>query len=97
MDIYVNVAGGIQVKDTATDLSIALSLLSSFSDKSIPIDFVSFGEIALDGTLRGVYSSDKRLERIKRSNKRAVYPEKNNGMSNVKDLFTFLRRMDNES
>lgn len=97
MDIYVNVAGGLQVKDTATDLSIALSLLSSFSDKSIPIDFVSFGEIALDGTLRGVYSSDKRLERIKRSNKKAVYPEKNNGMSNVKDLFTFLRRMDNES
>jgi len=97
MDVYVNVAGGLQIKDTATDLAIALSLLSSFSDKSIPVDFVSFGEIALDGTLRSVYGSEKRLDRINRSNKTGLYPDKKNGMHDVKDLFSFLRRIGNGS
>lgn len=52
-DLFVNLAGGLEILEPAADLPIALALLSIFWSKPVP-KLVSFGEIGLLGELREV-------------------------------------------
>lgn len=54
LDAYINVVGGMKLDEPAADLPIALSLVSNLTDKVIPDDLVSFGEIGLAGEMRAV-------------------------------------------
>jgi DNA repair protein RadA/Sms len=74
-DVFVNVAGGIRVDEPAVDLAIALSVASSFRDRSAPHDAVVFGEIGLTGEVRGVGRSAARIaEAAAMGFKRAIVP-----------------------
>jgi len=53
-DIYVNVAGGMKVGEVAIELALALALYSALTQKSLPKDLVSFGELSLSGEIRPV-------------------------------------------
>jgi DNA repair protein RadA/Sms len=61
-DVYLNVAGGLRLKETAVDLAVAAALLSSLSDTVIPHGTVLFGEIALSGAVRAVSQTEARLK-----------------------------------
>ena len=61
-DVYLNVAGGLRLKETAVDLAVAAALLSSLSDTVIPHGTVLFGEIALSGAIRPVSQTEARLK-----------------------------------
>ena len=61
-DVYLNVAGGLRLKETAADLAVAAALLSSLSDTVIPHGTVLFGEIALSGAVRPVGQTEARLK-----------------------------------
>ena len=77
-DIFINVTGGLQIKEPACDLAILCALASSF--KEIPVDFktVLIGEVGLTGEIRGVNSIEKRLlEAKKKGFERAVIAEAN--------------------
>lgn len=77
-DTFINVTGGLQIKEPASDLAILCSLASSF--KEIPVDFktVLIGEVGLTGEIRGVNSIEKRLlEAQKMGFERAVIAEAN--------------------
>ncbi|OEF96388.1 DNA repair protein RadA [Vulcanibacillus modesticaldus] len=77
-DAYVNVAGGVKLAETGIDLSIAVSIASSFRDKATgPFD-VFIGEIGLTGEVRGISRVEQRvLEAKKLGFKRVIIPEKN--------------------
>ena len=60
-DVYVSAVGGIRAAEPACDLAIALSILSSFHNISIPEDVVAFGEVGLAGDVRQVVAADRRL------------------------------------
>jgi len=60
-DVFVNVAGGMRVSETASDLAIALALQSSLREKPLPKGLVAFGEVGLSGELRPVYNGEERL------------------------------------
>ena len=60
-DVFVNVAGGIRINETASDLAIALALRSSLREQPLPRGLVAFGEIGLAGELRPVYNGEERL------------------------------------
>lgn len=60
-DVFVNVAGGVRVQETAADLGIATAIVSSYLDRSVPSDVVAFGEIGLTGEVRAVAQSLSRL------------------------------------
>ena len=62
MDVYLNVAGGIKIKEPAADLAIAAALLSAINDKPIKKETVIFGEISLSGALRATSQAEKRLK-----------------------------------
>lgn len=66
LDVYVNVAGGLQLDEPATDLAIAVSLISSLLDKAVPGQSVAFGEIGLGGEVRGVSNAQARVEEAAR-------------------------------
>jgi DNA repair protein RadA/Sms len=81
-DTFINVTGGLQIKEPACDLAILCALASSF--KEIPIDFktVLIGEIGLTGEIRGVNSIEKRLLEAKKMGfERAVIAEANTEVS----------------
>lgn len=91
MDIYVNIAGGLQIEDTGLDLAVAVSLVSSFMDRALPDDLVAFGEIGLDGTVRSVQGTDRRTERIKSSKfKTVLSPDGDSPVNEVRQLMKII-------
>lgn len=61
-DVYLNVAGGFRVKETAADLAVALSLISVRGDAPIPQNFMALGEIGLTGEIMPVSRVTLRLK-----------------------------------
>ncbi len=61
-DVYLNVAGGLRVKEPAADLAVAAALLSSLTGTVIPPGTAVFGEIALSGAIRPVGQTEARLK-----------------------------------
>ncbi len=66
-DILVNAAGGLKIEEPGADLSIALSIASSFYDTAVKPGLVAVGEIGLSGELRTVAQLDRRIQEAARS------------------------------
>lgn len=64
-DIYVNVAGGMRLRDVAADLPIALAIYSSQTERTPATTIASFGEITLAGEVRRAVGSERRLHAVK--------------------------------
>ncbi|OAA29751.1 DNA repair protein RadA [Kosmotoga arenicorallina S304] len=90
LDIYVNVAGGLQLSDPGVDLAMASSIVSAFLDRPLPEGFAAFGEIGLDGSIRPAMFSDRRIDRLKNSGFTSIYSP--DGQIIVKDIKEFLKR-----
>jgi DNA repair protein RadA/Sms len=74
-DIYVNVAGGLMLRETAIDLGVAAAIVSSFKEKPIDGQTVVIGELGLSGEVRRVKKLRERLaEAAKLGYGRAVVP-----------------------
>ena len=61
-DIFLNVAGGMKIAETAADLAVAAALLSSVAGRPAPPRSVFFGEVALSAELRQVAQAESRLK-----------------------------------
>ena len=61
-DVFVNVVGGIRVQETAADLPVLLSVLSSLRDAPLPEKTIAFGEVGLSGEIRPVPNGEERLK-----------------------------------
>lgn len=60
-DVFVNVAGGVRITETAADLAIVAAVASSF--RNVPLDsrMVCIGEVGLTGEIRAVRHAARRL------------------------------------
>ena len=61
-DVFINVVGGMQVKEPAVDLPLAIAIISSVFEKPVPEGTAAFGELGLTGEVRSVYYSDLRIK-----------------------------------
>ncbi len=61
-DVYVNVAGGVTVSETAADLAVIGAIISSYRNRPILNDVVIFGEVGLSGEVRSVPDAEKRIK-----------------------------------
>jgi DNA repair protein RadA/Sms len=78
MDVYVNVVGGLKLLEPATDLSVALALVSSIRDVVVPEDILAFGEIGLAGEIRSVSHCEQRIKEAARLGfRKVIIPEDN--------------------
>ena len=89
-DVFVNVVGGVKVTETSADLTLILSLISSFRNRPLPQDLVIFGEVGLAGEIRPVPSGQERIsEAAKHGFKRAIVPFGNMPKKSIKGMEVF--------
>ncbi|MBQ3943770.1 MAG: DNA repair protein RadA, partial [Elusimicrobia bacterium] len=60
-DVFINVVGGIKIKETASDLAIACAIASANNGVVCPDKTVIFGEVGLAGEVRAVSQIRERL------------------------------------
>ncbi len=78
MDCYVNIVGGLKADEPASDLAVALSIVSSLKDAVIDSGTICFGEIGLAGELRTVNNCEKRIRECERLGfKKCIIPRQN--------------------
>jgi DNA repair protein RadA/Sms len=77
-DVFVNIAGGIEIDEPAADLGVAAAIASSLRNLSISPETAVFGEIGLTGEIRGVLQAHDRAREAKHLGfKRLIVPESN--------------------
>jgi DNA repair protein RadA/Sms len=63
-DVFVNLVGGLEIEETATDLPLALALASSLRARALPQSLAVFGELGLTGEVRPVAFGEERLREL---------------------------------
>jgi DNA repair protein RadA/Sms len=51
-DVFVSVAGGLEIDEPAADLGVAAAIASSFRNRPVPAGTALFGEVGLGGEVR---------------------------------------------
>ena len=87
-DVFVNISGGIKIKESSADLAVIAAIISSFRNRPISKESAFIGEVSLTGEIKDVYSIDLRLKEAQAQGiKKAIIAEK----TNLKlDLKTFV-------
>ncbi len=59
-DVFVNIAGGLEVDEPAADLGVVTAIVSSFKNVTVDPHTAVFGEIGLTGEIRGAMQASVR-------------------------------------
>jgi len=79
-DVFVNVVGGLRVREPAVDLAVAVAIASSYYNRPVHHDLAIFGEVGLAGELRRVGQAERRLrEMAKLGFRRGLMPAGRDG------------------
>ena len=73
LDAFVNVVGGMQLREPAGDLAVAVALASSVYDRALPPDAVFVGEVGLGGEVRTVSQVERRIAEASNLGMKKVY------------------------
>lgn len=65
-DVYVKVAAGLKLQETAVNLGIIMSMVSSIYNKGLPTDTVFVGEVGLTGEIKPVPHIESRIKEVDR-------------------------------
>jgi DNA repair protein RadA/Sms len=77
-DVFVSVAGGLQVSEPAADLGVAAAVASSFRNRPLPAGTVVFGEVGLGGEVRSSGQAGLRVrEAAQMGFTRCILPARN--------------------
>ena len=60
-DVYINIAGGLDLSEPAADLPLLAAVASSVRNTVIPQDWAVMGEVGLAGEVRAVSQIDRRV------------------------------------
>lgn len=59
-DVFVNIVGGLKLREPAADLAVAMAIASSKLKKPLPATMATMGELGLSGEIRKVSQAQKR-------------------------------------
>ena len=77
-DVYVNIAGGMNIEEPAADLSVVAAVASSVRNRGLSPSTAVFGEVGLSGEIRGIPQAPLRIrEAVQMGFSRVVLPEAN--------------------
>ncbi|MBQ8202140.1 MAG: DNA repair protein RadA [Clostridia bacterium] len=65
-DVYINVAGGLELSEPAADLALCMAVVSSLKDMSVGADVAVMGEVGLAGEVRAIPQCDRRIAECQR-------------------------------
>ena len=60
-DVYINVAGGLELSEPAADLALCVAVASSLKDQPVGPDVAVMGEVGLAGEIRTVPQCERRV------------------------------------
>ena len=66
LDVYINIVGGLSLRETSCDLPVCLSMASSMLDRPIGDKTIAIGEVGLGGEVRSVPNLELRLKEAER-------------------------------
>jgi DNA repair protein RadA/Sms len=90
-DIFVNVAGGFRLDETAADLALLCAVAASFKDQVVPAGTAVFGEVGLGGEVRAVPMAEPRLNEAARMGfSRVILPASNADRLSTKSPLALL-------
>ena len=73
LDVFVQVTGGVRLREPGADLAVAAALLSSLHNRPTPADALYLGEVGLGGEVRPVSALDRRLAEAQRLGFRTAF------------------------
>ncbi len=77
-DVFINVAGGMELDEPAVDLGLVAAIASSFRNRPIDERSLVFGEVGLAGEVRAIAQASTRLrEALALGFRRAIIPQTN--------------------
>lgn len=86
-DIYINVAGGVRLTESAIDAALAASLYSARCGVALLQDTVLIGELSLAGEIRPVSRIKQRAKTATSLGYKQIFaPEKEEGVTVVQDI-----------
>jgi len=85
-DIHLNIVGGIEVKEPALDLAIAIAIVSAYKNKPTIDGLAVFGEIGLAGEIRKVSQEEQRISEAKKLGFKKIIKPVSNFKNQDKDL-----------
>ncbi len=86
-DVFVNISGGIKLKESSCDLAIVASIISSFQDRPISKQTVFVGEVSLTGEIKDVAKIENRLkEAVSLGISKAIVGKKVKSMTQIKQF-----------
>lgn len=103
-DVYLNVAGGLKIDETAADLGVCVAIATGKKDLCVPDNMIFIGEVGLGGELRSVSQLEKRLsEAAKLGFTQAICPKQSLkgvkipddfqaiGVKDIKEALSYLK------
>jgi DNA repair protein RadA/Sms len=95
-DVFVNIAGGLKIADTAIDMAMAAAIISSYLDITIPPHTCFSGEIGLAGEIRSVSRIEQRISEASRLGYKNIHThsarKSQSALANIGDLVRILGR-----
>ncbi|PYQ24360.1 MAG: DNA repair protein RadA [Acidobacteria bacterium] len=74
-DVFVSVAGGLEIAEPAADLGVVAAVASSFRNRPLPADTIVFGEVGLAGEVRSTGQALLRVrEAVQMGFRRCILP-----------------------
>ncbi|MBR2718411.1 MAG: DNA repair protein RadA [Clostridia bacterium] len=65
-DVYINVAGGLELSEPAADLALCVAVASSLKDETVGADVAVMGEVGLAGEVRAIPQCERRIAECQR-------------------------------
>ncbi len=65
-DVYINVAGGLELSEPAADLALCVAVSSSLRDKAVGAEIAVMGEVGLAGEVRTIPQCERRVSECAR-------------------------------
>lgn len=91
-DIYVNVAGGIKLSESAIDGALAMAIYSARVEKPLPLGTAVIGELSLAGELRIVPKIKQRVKTAESLGFKNIFaPEKTENSTEVKNVSGLIK------
>ena len=76
-DIFFKISGGFKIKGSCLDLGIALALLSSYFQQSIPQKSIALAEVSLTGQIKPINQINRFIKEAEKFNITQIYVAKN--------------------
>jgi len=86
-DVFVNIAGGMIIKETASDLAIISALISSYKNIVVSKDIIIIGEVGLTGEIRPVTFIENRIkEAVRQGFSKFILPIAQSDIKTVRNI-----------